>query len=80
MGILTLSKWIMDSDAFGRGSDLGGSGWIPGPQIWNLPHLVVVVGLVGGAVHGVRGGPLDAQNLLDLLPPGAYTRSDFSST
>jgi hypothetical protein len=31
MGILTLQKWIPDSDGFGRGSDLGGFGWIPDP-------------------------------------------------
>ena len=34
MGILTLSKWIPDSDGFGRGSDSGGFGWIPGFQTW----------------------------------------------
>jgi len=35
MGILTLQKWIPDSDGFGRGSDSGGFRRIPGPQKWN---------------------------------------------
>ena len=29
------SKWIPDSDGFGRESDSDGFGRIPGPQIWN---------------------------------------------
>jgi hypothetical protein len=37
MGILTLSKWVPDSDRFGRESDLDGFGRIPGPQIWKSP-------------------------------------------
>jgi hypothetical protein len=36
-GILTLQKWIPESDGFGRGSDLDGFGRIPVPQIWKSP-------------------------------------------
>ena len=39
MGILTLQKqkWIPGSDGFGRWSDSGGFGRIPGPHKWNPP-------------------------------------------
>jgi len=40
MGILTLSKWILDSKEFGRMSDSGGIGWIPRPRKWNQPTQV----------------------------------------
>jgi len=37
MGILTLQKWVPDSDGFGRESDSDGFGRILGPQIWKSP-------------------------------------------
>jgi len=37
MGILTIQKWIPDSDGFGRGFDSGGFGGTPGPRKWNVP-------------------------------------------
>ena len=37
MGILTLQKWVPDSDGFGGESDSDEFGRIPGPQIWKSP-------------------------------------------
>jgi len=60
MGILTPSKWIPDSDGFGRGSDSGGFGWIPEPRNWNPPTQVHV------STHRMASTP--------LLPPGRPRR------
>jgi hypothetical protein len=37
VGILTLQKWVPDSDGFGRDLDSDGFGRIPGPQVWKSP-------------------------------------------
>ena len=42
VGILTLQKWVPDSDGFGRESDSDGFGRIPGPQIWKSPTQVQI--------------------------------------
>jgi len=34
-GVFRSIKCIPNSNGFGRGSNLGGFGWIPGPRKWN---------------------------------------------
>ena len=76
MGVLTLQKWILDSDGFGKGSDADGFGRIPGPQIWKSPSQVV-----NDRTAGVDTAIENALNkLFSNLLAGAYTRSLFSST